>query len=112
MLQRVPAADIEHLRKWYELSQEDFARAVGVSRRAIIRWEQHEVSPSETARRSLELLWDIKQRLEPLYGQKAREWLHTPHRALRGNKPIAVLVTSGPVPVRDLVVGREAGGYR
>lgn len=65
------------------------------------------------AQRNISLLEDLRQRLVERYGdQKAQAWLRRPHRALRGNVPLAVLVASGPVPVRDIVIGAEAGAYR
>lgn len=106
-------ADIRGLRIWYELSQPEFARAVGVSERAVIRWELGQVKPMPLAQRSLALLEDLRSRLLKRYGEKgAHEWLRQSNRALRGNPPIAVLIASGPTPVRDIVTGPEAGTYR
>jgi DNA-binding XRE family transcriptional regulator len=106
-------ADIRGLRIWYGLSQPEFARAVGVSERAVIRWELGQVRPMPLAQRSLALLEDLRDRLIARYGKKrAQEWLGQSNRALRGNAPIDVLVASGPTPVRDIVAGPEAGTYR
>jgi transcriptional regulator with XRE-family HTH domain len=106
-------ADIRGLRLWYGLRQPEFARAVGVSERAVIRWELGQVTPMPLAQRSLALLEDLRSRLLKRYGDKrAQEWLRQPNRGLRGNPPIDVLVASGPTLVRDIVTGREAGTYR
>ena len=106
-------AEIRNLRLWYGLSQPEFARAAGVSERAVIRWELGQVTPMPLARRSLTLLEDLHTRLLKRYGEKrAQDWLRQPNRALRGNPPIDVLIASGPTPVRDIVVGPEAGTYR
>jgi transcriptional regulator with XRE-family HTH domain len=106
-------ADIRGLRLWYGLRQPEFARAVGVSERAVIRWELGQVKPIPLAQRSLALLEDLRSRLLKRYGNKrAQEWLRQPNRGLRGNPPIDVLVASGPTLVRDIVTGREAGTYR
>jgi transcriptional regulator with XRE-family HTH domain len=106
-------ADIRDLRRWYGLSQPEFARAAGVSERAVIPWELVQVTPMPLARRSLALLDDLRTRLLKRYGEKrAKQWLRQPNRALRGNPPIDVLIASGPTPVRDIVVGPEAGTYR
>ncbi len=106
-------ADIRGLRLWYGLSQPEFARAVGVSERAVIRWELGQVKPMPLAQRSLALLEDLRSRLLKRYGEKrAQEWLRQPNRGLRGNPPIDVLVASGPTLVRDIVTGQEAGTYR
>lgn len=104
--------DIESLRDWYGLNQEDFGRALGVSKRAIIRWEQGEVTPSLPAVRNIRLLQEIKVRLEARYHAAAQQWLRRSHRALLGRTPYDVLREAGPVPVRDLLIAREAGGYR
>src|SRR5690242_13546880 len=113
MSQAIAKANIRDLREWYALSQADFARAIGVSERAVIRWGQGQVTPMPVAQRSLELLDDLRVRLVKRFGTKqAKEWLRTPNRALRGNTPMDVLMATGPVPVRDLVVGPEAGTYR
>ena len=106
-------ADIRGLRIWYGLSQPEFAGAVGVSERAIIRWELGQVKPMPLGQRSLALLEDLRSRLLKRYGQKrAQEWLRQPNRGLRGNPPIDVLVASGPTLVRDIVTERGAGTYR
>jgi len=105
--------DIRDLRGWYGLSQREFARAVGVSERAVIRWEVGEVKPMPLAQRSIELLEDLRNRVVRRYGERnAKTWLRRPNHALRGNSPIDTLVASGPTPVRDIVVGPEAGTYR
>lgn len=106
-------SDVYELRHWYGMTQEQFAKAVGVSERAIIRWESGETEPMPAARRSLEVLEDLRLRLIKRYdSQGARGWLRRPNRALRGNMPLEVLIASGPVPVRDIIVGPEAGAYR
>src|SRR5215831_4608856 len=98
-------AEIRDLRLWYGLSQPEFARAAGVSERAVIRWELGQVTPMPLAQRSLALLEDLRTRLLKRYGEKrAREWLGQPNRPLRGKPPIDVLIASGPTPVRDIVV--------
>src|SRR5579864_135815 len=93
-------SDIRDLREWYGLSQPAFARVIGVSERAVIRWEQGQVTPMLLAQRSLDLLEDLRGRLIKRFGERrAKEWLTQPNRALRGNPPFEVLVASGPMPV-------------
>jgi DNA-binding XRE family transcriptional regulator len=95
------------------MTQEQFAKTVGVSERAVIRWEKGESDPMPAVRRSLDMFDDLRLRLINRYDdQGARRWLRRPNRALRGNTPLEVLIASGPVPVRDIVVGPEAGAYR
>ncbi len=106
-------SEIRDLRDWYGMTQAQFAHAVGVSERAVIRWEGGEVEPLPTAKRSLALLEEVRERLIRRYGDhKAQEWLRHSLRPLRGNTPFEVLIAAGPVPVRDLLVGAESGAYR
>jgi DNA-binding XRE family transcriptional regulator len=112
MPQLKKAADIESLRDWYGLNQEDFGRALGVSKRAVIRWEKGEVEPSLPVVRNIGLLQEVRDRLEAKYHADAQQWLRRPHRALLSRSPLEVLTEAGPVPVRDLLIAREAGGYR
>ena len=113
MPQALAKTDIRELRSWYGLSQADFARAVGVSERAVIRWEQGQVTPMPLAQRTLELLDDLRTRLRKRYGDGgAKEWLRRSNTALRRSTPLEILLTSGPTRVRDLVMGPETGTYR
>lgn len=113
MHQARPKIEIKALRDWYGLPQAEFARAVSVSEHAVVRWEQGDAKPMPLAQRSLEALEDVRERLVRRYGEQgARDWLRRPNRALRRNTPLAVLVASGAMPVRELVHGAEAGTYR
>jgi predicted transcriptional regulator len=106
-------SDIRALREWFGMTQAEFARAVGVSERAIIRWEGGEVEPMPAARRSLDMLEDVRRLLIKRFSEpKAREWLREPLRQLRGNSPFEVLVVGGPLSVRDLLIGADSGAYR
>ena len=113
MAQALSKGDIKELRDWYGLTQADFARAVGVSERAVIGCEGGDTHPMPVARRSLDLLDDLRLRLLKRFGEsRAHTWLQAPNRALRGSAPRDVLLVSGPIPVRDLLVGDDAGTYR
>lgn len=106
-------ANIRALREWFRFSQQEFARALGVSERAVIRWEGGDTRPMRVAQRSLDLLDDLRTRLIKRFGEsRAQTWLGTANRSLRGSSPREVLLVSGPLPVRDLMVGAEAGTYR
>lgn len=112
MGQALSKSDIKELRDWYGLTQADFAQAVGVSERAVIRWEQGQVTPMALAQRTLELFDDLRTRLMKRFGEiRAKEWLRTRNRSLRGSSPLEVLVVTGPTRVRDLLVGAETGTY-
>lgn len=106
-------SDIRELREWFGMTQVQFARAVGVSERAIIRWEGGDVEPMPAARRSLEMLGDVRRLASKRFHEpKAREWLRKPLPQLRGNSPFDVLVAVGPLSVQDLLVGPDSGTYR
>lgn len=61
------AENVRMVRTGLRLTQEDFGRLLGVSRRTIIRWErgQHFPAPWKSRRRKFFLLWD-----------KHKEWLN------------------------------------
>lgn len=44
--------------------------------------------------------------------RSAEEWVRGPNQALSGIRPVDVMIASGPIPVRDIVLGPEAGAYR
>lgn len=62
--------DIKDLRKKLAISQEEFARRLGVSLQTISRWELGKTKPSQMARR---LLDDMERRLLDEQGE-GKKW--------------------------------------
>jgi DNA-binding XRE family transcriptional regulator len=103
---RVPRLRSRSLRVWFGLSQGAFARAVGVSRSTVARWEAHDSGPAtNTAEgRILTLMDEIRHRATRIWGRdEGRKWLHDHVVALRA-RPIDVLVARGPTPVYQVLM--------
>ena len=53
---RLEAPDVKRLREAANMSQTEFARLIGVSRRTLENWEQHRTQPSGPARARLKIV--------------------------------------------------------
>ncbi|GHU06431.1 transcriptional regulator [Betaproteobacteria bacterium] len=53
---RIEAPDVKRLREVANVSQAEFARLIGVSRRTLENWEQHRTQPSGPARALLKIV--------------------------------------------------------
>jgi putative transcriptional regulator len=53
---QIDAPDVKQLRESASLSQAEFARLIGVSRRTLENWEQHRTQPSGPARALLKIV--------------------------------------------------------
>ncbi|MDR1936444.1 MAG: helix-turn-helix domain-containing protein [Candidatus Accumulibacter sp.] len=53
---RIEAPDVRRLRELADVSQAEFARLIGVSRRTLENWEQHRTQPSGPARALLKIV--------------------------------------------------------
>ncbi len=113
VLPRTSRLKAHGLRDWLGLSQEAFARAVGISRSTVARWEAHSTGPDpNTAEgRILAMMDEIRQRATRIWGkQEGRRWLHDNVVALQA-KPIEVLITRGPAPVYQVLMELWEGTY-
>ena len=82
------------LRQFLKITQEAFARLVGVSLRSVARWEKGEVQPDSGKREKLDFLLSISRRLEDLMDREhIADWLTTPNPEFL-NKPPVDLVQS------------------
>lgn len=98
---RAPRQRARVLRGWFGLSQAAFARAVGVSRSTVARWEASSSGPDpNTAEgRILAVMDEIRRRATRIWGRDdGRKWLHDHVVSLRG-RPIDVLIAHGPLPL-------------
>lgn len=107
--------DSEPMRKWYALSQFEWARVLGVSRATVARWAAERSGPDRSSAegRLFALLEDIRVLAERLRRDPARfrAWLRAPSPALRGRPPLDVLLRQGPAPIRDLLLDELQGTY-
>ena len=88
--------DIEEMRRWLGLTQEELADAVGRSRRTVARWNpaapDHTVARGRTAR-TLRQLHRIQFLLDEIVGRDvALVWLRSPNRGFRGQAPLDLIL--------------------
>ena len=82
------------LRQFLKITQETFARLIGVSLRSVARWEKGEVQPDPEKREKLDFLLTISKRLEELMDREhITDWLTTPNPEFL-NKPPMDLIQS------------------
>ncbi len=107
-------ARVQPIRQWFGLTQEDFAKILGVSRATVIRWEEANGGPrpQSSAGRLLAILVETRRLAGKafIHREQVQHWLHTDIPALDG-KPIEVMVTRGPLPVRDVLRSDVEGTY-
>jgi len=92
------------LRRVFNLSQERFARLIGVSVRTVARWEAGETVPSPLAERQLKALERLHYRLTHLLRPESiDDWMMRPHPGLGQRAPGQVLTLEGPEPLLRLL---------
>lgn len=105
---------IRALREWLGLSQGEFARALGVSRATVNRWEMqgHDPDPASAAGRLVEVMREIRElALKQSRSHKIDVWFTTPLPLWKGRTPRETLLARGPVPVRDALLAAWEGAY-
>ena len=104
---------VRPLRQWFGLSLDAFARALGVGRATVARWEAANSGPHPDSAegRLLAAFAEIRRLATSLFGaQGARQWFNTPVPALRGT-PRAALVKRGPLPVQHVLWEDQHNAY-
>lgn len=95
------------IRVWFGLTQEEFARVLGVSRATVIRWEESNGGPTTTsaAGRVLSILAETQRLADRTFHRPelAKRWLRARIPALHAT-PIETLMARGPLPVRDVLL--------
>jgi DNA-binding transcriptional regulator YiaG len=108
------ALRVRPVRHWFGLSQERFARALGVGRATVARWEAANSGPTTNSAegRLLIAMMEARDLATKQFGpQNARRWLDGRAPTFGGETPRSVLVTRGPLPVRDLLLAGWEGAY-
>ncbi len=89
--------DIDDMRDWLGLTQEEVAKSVRRSRRTVARWSptapDHTEARGETAS-EVRKLGRLKFILEDLVDrQEAQRWLRVPNREFNGEAPIDLILS-------------------
>lgn len=111
---RPSAALIGGLRARLGVSQEEYARLIGVAWATVSRWERGRVMPDPRARAKLNRLREIIEMIgEAIRPEDLPKFLTTPHPELRGHPPAALLDNEfGFETVKNLVLAAQSGTYR
>ena len=101
------------LRQWFGLSQEEFARVLGVGRATVVRWEAAAGGPlAHTAEGRLMLaLIEIKSLATKVFGRQAKAWFHDRAPTSGGETAYEKLIKRGPIPVLTVLRANWDGGY-
>lgn len=105
---------VRPLRRWFGVSQEQFARTIGSSRATVQRWETAGSGPEPNSAegRMVETLAQAQQMAVRLFGaRRARAWFDDPAPTFGGKTPLQVLTSRGPIAIRDLLREAADGGY-
>lgn len=88
--------DVKELREALGLTQEEFARMLGVSARTVSRWERGESEPTPLALRGIRRWQRLLARLQEVFTTEAvPQWLHLSNESLGGRTPFEVACTIG-----------------
>jgi len=80
------------LRKLLRLTQEDFARLLGVRVRTVVRWEVGAVEPNPATREKLEYLLQLARTLEMVIDRgHIAQWLTTPNPEFLDQPPLDLI---------------------
>jgi len=81
------------LRRFLRISQEEFARLLGVSVRSVARWEgEGGIRPSAAAQELIEYLQRLTRRLDELVDREhIKDWLTTPNREFLDQPPMDLI---------------------
>lgn len=94
----MPVLDLRHsldgLSDTFDLSNDDLARAVGASAITVKRWRASSTIPQGEARKRLDALWELKNRLDASFtsASASRAWLSARNRYLGNFTPREALL--------------------
>lgn len=105
---------VRPLRRRFGLSQEQFARVIGTSRPTLQRWEARSTGPGPNSAegRLVAAAAEVQQMAVRVFGSRhGRAWFRDPAPTFGGKTPLDILVSRGPIPVRDLLREADNSGY-
>lgn len=112
-LRTSPVIRVKPVRRWFRLSQEAFAKALGVGRATVARWEAADAGPNANTAEGRLLTAMIESRdlaLKMFGPRQATAWFDDVAPSFN-ETPRATLVKRGPIPVRDLLMEGWEGSY-
>lgn len=99
------------LRRFLQLTQEDFARLLGVRVRTVVRWEVGDTRPNRATRDRMKYLLRLSKSLAKLIGkQHVAWWLTTPNPDLLDQPPLDLVQSKYGRRVLEQEVERSAWG--
>lgn len=104
---------IHDLRKQLDLTQEQFARVLGVVTATVFRWEKGTVSPDKEAQGRLLRLKQVANELDRYFeAGSSYEFLSNPHPRLGGDRPMdMLLLSSGVNRIKELIKSMLEGDF-
>ena len=106
--------DVEELRAWLGMTQEEFAASVGRSARSVARWKAQTEAPTRSSAelaKSIRKLARIRFLLDDLVGhERAAAWLASPNRGFRGQAPIDLMTSGRADEVIEILEAVADGG--
>ena len=99
------------LRQWFGLSQEEFARVLGVGRATVVRWEAAAGRPPTAEGRLVLALVEIKSLATKVFARLAKAWFHDRAPTSGGETAYEKLIKRGPIPVLTVLRANWDGGY-
>ena len=101
----IVSSTIQSIRNTLMLSQEDLARALGLSVRTVVRWEKEGAEPPPLERERLHLIHEIVEIAQGIMEpEDVASWFSKPKEALSGRRPLDILSSfRGIQSVREIL---------
>jgi transcriptional regulator with XRE-family HTH domain len=111
---RPPLGPVRRLRSRLGLTQEQYARLLGVTWATVSRWERGQATPDAKGLAKLGRLQDLVELIgEAIRPEDVAKFLMTPHPELRGHPPVDLIENEfGFEAVKGLVLAAQSGAYR
>lgn len=111
---RSPLAPDRRLRARLGLTQEQYARLLGVTWTTVSRWERGQGRPDARGLAKLRRLQELVDLIgDAIPPEDVAKFLMTPHDELKGHPPVDLIENAfGFEAVKSLILAAQSGAYR
>ena len=106
------AKRISDIQESADITAREVAQLLNTTPETISRWRGGKVEPQPRMRDSLlQLEWLTNELAEIYPPQEAHLWLFSPHRMLKGERPVDLITRGETAPVLQIIAQLKDGAY-